>query len=162
NYCCCDHLTEMMLPVESWGKFYQAVPFQTRLKGDFYHIFAKEPNTQLYINGALHSTLNGPGGMEGEGWLEYRALGKGVQEFSADKPICVTQYNPSQAWDNVPSDPFFLVLTPVEQYQYQVLFCTPAADFPQNFVYVVCDSAGSSDIEVAPAGRDEWAKLFAG
>ena len=46
------------------------------------------------INGEQYATLNSVGGEEGTGWFEYRALGSFVVEFSADKPIYVSQYNP--------------------------------------------------------------------
>ncbi len=158
--CCCEHLSETMLPTSAWGKTYHAVPFQTRLKGDFFRIFAKEPNTKLSINGVPYSTLSTVGGEEGFGWLEYRALGKDVVEFSADKPIYVAQYNPSQYYDNVPSDPFFLVLTPVEQYQKIVTFSTPGEDFPKNFLNLVCDEEGYYDVEITVAGENQWEPVW--
>ncbi len=156
NFCCCDHLTEMMLPTSSWGKIYHGTPFQTRLKGDFYRVFAKEPNTKVFINGDEYATLATVGGEEGIGWFEYRALGRFSVEFSADKPIYVSQYNTSQAYDGVPSDPFFLVLTPVEQYQKRLYFCTPDADFPQNFLNIVCQEDEYDDIEITKADENNW------
>lgn len=160
NYCCCDHLSEMMLPLESWGKYYQGVPFQTRKKGDFWRIFAGADNTTVYINGQKTATLSQKGGEEGIGWFEYKADGKGLQEFTADKPIYISQYNTSQAYDGVPSDPFYLVLTPVEQYQSRLTFCTPSDDFPQNYVNLMADSATFRQIEIAPGGTDKWDYLW--
>lgn len=160
NYCCCDHITEMMLPVSSWGKFYQGVPFQTRLRGDFWRVFAGHPNTTIFINGVKYATLNQVGGEEGTGWLEYRATGKELVEFTADKPIYVAQYNTSQAYDGVPSDPFFLVLTPLEQYQSRLTFSTPSDDFPQNYINLVADSATYKQIEIAPGGTNNWQEVW--
>src|SRR5690606_41239703 len=48
------------------------------------------------------------------------------------------QYNTSQYYDNISSDPFYLALTPPEQFAREIFFCTPSADFPQNFLNVVC------------------------
>lgn len=160
NFCCCDHLTEMMLPVESWGKFYEGVPFQTRLKGDFWRIFAGDDNATIYINGNKYATLGRAGGEEGTGWLEYRALGKELVEIHSDKRIYVSQLNPSQAYDGVPSDPFFLVLTPQEQFQTALTFCTPSADFPLNFVNLIADSATWRQIEIANGGTNAWEPLW--
>lgn len=159
TFCCCDHLTETMLPVESWGNFYHAVPFISRLNGDFYRIFAAEDNTTLYVNGSQTAVLSQRGGLEGRGWLEYRAIGRDLVEFTADKPIYVAQYNTSQAYDGVPSDPFYLVMTPVEQYQTGVTFSTPAADFPLNYINLVCDSAAWYEMEIAQGGTENWGKL---
>lgn len=160
NFCCCNHLTEMMIPTEAWGKLYHAVPLRTRVKGDFYRIFAKDSNTKLHINGAEYATLTRTGGEEGTGWIEYRAIGKGVQEFKANKPIQVVQYNTSQAYDGVASDPFYMALTPVEQYQTHILFCTPAADFTRNFMNFICDSAGYYELEITKAGENAWQTVW--
>lgn len=156
TYCCCDHLTEMMIPTESWGKVYHAVPFSTRVKGDIYRILAKEPDTKVYINGTLHTTLKAVGGQESTGWFEYYAGNKNAQEFTADKPIQVIQYNPSRHYDNVLLDPFYMVLTPLEQYRTEGVFCTPSNDFPKNFLSIVCDKEDVYDLEITRAGRNAW------
>jgi len=156
NYCCCDHLTEMMLPTDSWGKDYLAVPFSTRLKGDFYRVFARESNTKVYVNGVEYAMLSGEGGEEGMGWLEYRALGKELVQFGSNKRISVFQYNTSQYYDNISSDPFYLALTPPEQFAREIFFCTPSADFPQNFLNVVCRKDDLDSLKITEAGQDNW------
>lgn len=50
------------------------------------------------------------------------------------------------------------MLTPLEQYQKQFVFCTPAADFPKNYINVVCDSVGFYDLELAPGGSNNFKK----
>jgi len=159
TFCCCDHLVETMLPVEAWGNFYHAVPYLGRLNGDFYRVFAAEDNTIVYVNGSQHAILSQRGGLEGRGWFEYRATGRDLIEFSANKPIYVAQYNTSSAYDGVQSDPFYLVMTPVEQYQSGVTFATPAADYPLNYLNLVCDSAAWYEMEIAQGGTENWGKL---
>ncbi len=159
EFCCCDHIVEFMLPEQSWGKIYHAVPFSTRLKGDFYRIFAKEKNTKVYINGSEYAQLDGPGGTAGEGWLEYRHGSKSAVEITANKPITVFQYNPSQAYDGVASDPFYVGLTPMEQHATEMIFSTPDQDFPSNYLSIVTDSANFYDIEISPTGVDNWVKI---
>lgn len=160
NFCCCDHITEMMLPMESWGKDYLAVPFATRLKGDFYRVMARRPNTKVYINGVEYATLSeAECGEEGTSWFEYRALGKGLVQISADKPIDVFQYNPSQAYDNVPSDPFYMAITPQEQFSKEIFFCTPAADFPVNYMNIVFEKEDFDNLEIREAKTNAWKKV---
>lgn len=160
NYCCCDHLEEMLLPVSSWGKFYQSVPYALRIKGDMFRIFAGEEDTHVYINGNLYGTISGKGGPNGQGWFEYLPPDRGLIEFSADKPISVAQYNNSAAYDNTQNtDPFYCMLTPVEQYQTQLVFTTPSQDYPTNNINLVCDSAGYYQMEIAPGGTNNWEKL---
>lgn len=156
GYCCCDHLEEMMIPTESWGKVYHGVPIYQRLRGDIYRVFTKEPNTTVYINGVEYATLNGVGGQEGNGWFEFRALGKGVQEFVADKPIFVVQFNTSYQYDGLKSDPFYLALIPQEQYGTSMLFSTPDGDHPGSFINLVCEEESYENVEISPVDRDDW------
>ncbi len=160
EFCCCDHIEEQMLPVESWGKVYHGVPFATRKNGDIWRIFASQPDTRIKLNGLPFATLTQAGGKRGEGWTEYRANGQEMIEWTADKPIYVAQYNASQYYDNVVSDPFYLVLTPLEQYQTGLTFSTPSNDFPRNFINIVADSATFQGIEIASGPTGAWGKLI--
>lgn len=160
RYWACDHIEEMMFPISTWGTLYHSVPFATRLKGDLYRIFASEPETDIYINGVKKFTLSQRGGPEGYGWVEYLPPDRDLIEFSSNKPIMIAQYNNSQQYDNVVSDPFYLVLTPVEQFQKAFVFATPSpGDFMANYMTVVADSAGYDKIEISRTGASEWKKL---
>lgn len=159
TFCCCDHLAEMMLPTQAWGRFYHSMPITNRTKGSIYRIFAKEANTTLYINGAEYAKLATVGGQEGEGWCEYRAFGTGLQEFTADKPIAVFQYNPSGGYDGAASDPFYLQLPPVEQYQKGITFTVPDKDYAQNYLNLVCDKEDFENMEITQVGTGQWQVL---
>lgn len=159
QYCCCDHITEMLLPISTWGTVYHAMPIKTRAKGPIYRIFAGEPGAKVYINGTLYGTIAGKGGELGYGFFEIRPEEPIPMEFSSDKPIMVAQYNTSQYYEGtngVPTDPFFLVLTPVEQYQNDLVFTTPKDDFQDNYINLAVDSAGLYQLEIAPGGSDQF------
>ena len=157
RYPACDHIVEMLLPVESWGKYYHSLPYQDRTRGDTYRIFAGESDAEIYINGTLQATLPNVGGANGSGWIEYRQDDRIAMEISSNKRIMVAQYNNSQTYDQSTStDPFFVLLTPVEQYQTDLIFTTPADDFATNYVQVISDSLGLEQIEIARAGTDDW------
>lgn len=161
EYPYCDHIEEMLTPVESWGTFYQAVPFQNRTKGDTYRIFAGEPNAEIFVNGSKVATLSQVGGRSGFGWLEYREENRRPLEFSSNKRIFVAQYNNSQTYDNAGgSDPFYIVLTPVEQYQNELIYTTPGSDFPLNFVNFIGDSLAIAEAEITRAGTENWQRLM--
>jgi len=160
RYYACDHLVEMMLPVNAWGKRYHSMPYATRLKGDLYRIFAGEDSAKVYINGVLLATLSKKGGPRGVGWIEFLPPSRGPMEFTSDKPIYVAQYNNSQDYDGVQTDPFYCVLTPVEQYQKEFVFTTPSNDFPKNYINLVCDSLAFREIEIAPGGTEQFKKLW--
>ena len=160
RYPACDHIEEMLFPISTWGTVYHSVPFATRLKGDLFRIFASEDGTDIYINGVQKFNLVRRGGPEGYGWIEYLPPTREILEFSSNKPIMIAQYNNSQNYDGVLSDPFYMVLTPVEQYQTQIVFTTPkAGDFRENYMTVVADSAGYTSIEISKTGSENWENL---
>ena len=158
--CCCDHLVEMMLPLESWGTFYHAIPIQNRTRGDMYRIYAGEPGAEVFVNGTKIATLSAVGGPEGIGFVEYIEEVRRPIEFTSNKRIAVAQYNNSQRYSGVggnATDPFYMLLSPVEQYQDGFIFSTPAREF-SNYVNIVGDSAAVENAEITEAGADNWRK----
>ncbi|MDA3844167.1 MAG: choice-of-anchor D domain-containing protein [Candidatus Kapabacteria bacterium] len=152
NYCAfiplgvwaCDVLIEMELPTYSWGTEYHVTPIYGRNKNSFIRVFAKEENTQVYRNGIVLDTITTSGGINGEGWFEYRAEdGDPVPVvISGDKPISVTQYNPGINDDAAnDTDPFQMILTPLQLYQNEIMFNTPGIKggygFDNNFINLV-------------------------
>lgn len=103
-----DHLLEQMFPVSTWGKNFMYVPYQTRIGGDYIKIIASENDTRLTISGMVPRILNA-----GEVYIN-KAL-NGVRSISADKPISVAQFSRSQECDGIPSDPFMIIVSPLEQ-----------------------------------------------
>ena len=147
----CDFTAEMELPTYAWGKTYFVTPIfggnRYRGQNSVIRIFAKEPNTTVYMDGQQYAVIQrGPGGMRGEGWLDIEDPDPGQVRpivFSADKPIYVVQYNKGQESDWVPTDPFEMALPPLEQAQTHVIFATPGAaggsvaPFGRNFINLV-------------------------
>lgn len=140
----CDFISEMELPTYTWSKSYHVSHICTRIKSDLIKIFAKEPNTIIYRDGLQISTIANAGGLLNTGYLEMRTNNELTDiksiVISGDKPISVTQYNPGQQDDNIPSDPFQMVLTPLQQYQKEIIFNTPGVNgdgFSHNFVNLV-------------------------
>ena len=161
QYPACDHLVEMMLPVESWGRHYQAIPYAGRLKGDLFRVFASEPDTDVFINGNETFSFSRRGGTMGEGWAEFLPPDRSAVDFTSTKPIMVVQYNNSQTYDGAAqTDPFYTVLFPVEQYLASYSFATaPAADFENNYLTIISDSIGFRQIEITNAGGTTWRNL---
>ena len=159
-YPACDHIVEMHTPVESWGKFYQAIPYRGRTKGDTYRIFAGEPGADVVINGTKIAILSAVGGPNGIGWVEYREEVRRPLEFSSNKRISVFQYSNGLTYDDAGiGDPFYIGLTPVEQYQSEFIFATPPpGEFPENYVSLIGDSAAIANAELTEAGTDNWRK----
>lgn len=139
----CDVTEEMELPTNTWGKAYHVTRIFGRQKNSIIKIFAKEPDTKIYINGQHKNTIATAGGLEGIGYIERRPDEGEPGNFiiSGDKPISIQQYNPGQDDDFIASDPFQLVLTPIEQFMHEITFNTPGigdgSGFARNYINVV-------------------------
>jgi len=139
-----NYLIEAELPTNTWGTQYHYTPIAGRLKNSIIRIFAKENNTTIYRDGQKIGFIKyGGGGLKDDAWLNMRADNGQSRPivFSGDKPIGITQYNTSQPDDNIVSDPFQMVLTPLEQYQREIIFNTPGIGggkgFPINWINIV-------------------------
>lgn len=142
----CDFIIEMDLPTNTWGRDYFVTRMKNRRKNSIIKIFAKEPDTKIYRDGRQIAIIPNVGGVYGVGFLEMRSDDGPPRSvvISGDKPISITQYNPGQEDDDVISDPFQLVLTPLEQFQKEIIFNTPGIrggfGFPENYVNIVYEA----------------------
>jgi hypothetical protein len=102
----CDHLSEQMYPISTWGLNYAISPLQTR-SADIYRIIAANPGTNVTVNGGAPFTL-------GAGQFNQQTLTP-ASFISADQPIMVVQYSRGGDCDGANADPFTIVLSPVEQ-----------------------------------------------
>jgi hypothetical protein len=131
-----DYLIEHILPIHTWGKKYHVSPIAERKKASFIRIFSSKPNTLIYRDGDLWAQIPSVGGKKNEGWIMRRAIDAndenpiGAATISANKPISVYQFNPSQEDDGTNIDPFMMLVSPIGQYLKKVVFCTPGD--PQN------------------------------
>ncbi|MCK5740967.1 MAG: hypothetical protein KAH48_02015, partial [Chlorobi bacterium] len=151
---------------------YHVTPIYGRNKNSFIRVFSKEPKTQIFRDGQALGFIPQSGGLHGEGWAEYRAAdGAPIPVvISGDKPINVTQYNPGINDDaSVDTDPFQMVLTPLEQYQEEIVFNTPGIrggfGFDNNFINIVYEATDygtiPDDLMFAEVkdGKVEWIQL---
>lgn len=134
----CDHLAEMIPPLAVWGQSFLTVPLATRLNGDIVRILAAENGTGVSINGEQIITLN-------RGELFETVLTE-FSEINATGPVMVAQYSPGQAFDNVESDPFMMLIPANEQFLDHYNFATPADGFARNFVNVVVPTTSADRV----------------
>ncbi|MEI6089791.1 MAG: T9SS type A sorting domain-containing protein, partial [bacterium] len=135
----CDFIIEQDLPMETWGKKYHVTRIINRLKGSILRVFASEPNTAIYRDGNEWAMVKTVGGAEGIGYIEKRSVSVGEElrpvTISALNNISVTQYNTGMSDDGKDSDPFQMVLSPVDQYQTSYFWCTPGVNGGSSFRY---------------------------
>ncbi len=174
----CDYTVEMDLPTYTWGTDVIVPKVPYRKFPSIVRIFAKEPNTNIYKDCKLIGQLKTGGGIEGNGYLSMR-MGPYVSTpkpksavFSGDKPINVVLYNTGVEEDGNSQgigDPFVMGISPVEQFQTEILFCTPGINggmgFAQNYVNLVYETDENGmipdDLEFSTVvgGQFQWTKL---
>jgi len=109
----CDNLYEQMYPINAWGSQYILPPLKTRA-ADRYRIIASANNTQVTINGGAPINLNAG---------QFHQFNTGTPSFvSASSPVEVAQFSRGSDCDNTASDPFMIMLSPVEQVLQYVTF----------------------------------------
>lgn len=144
----CDYIIEQELPENMWGTKYHVTPIFSRKQYSLIKIFAKKPDTYISSDGNQLYHIKTAGGILHTGYLEVRAgamnpgdIAPKPVEISSDQPINVVQYNPGSTDDNVENDPFQLVLTPIQQYQNEIVFNTPGVrgqyGFKSNYINIV-------------------------
>ena len=143
---------------ERMGKGLSSGSFNGRLKGDFIRVFSGGITPRLRSMDSrwrIFPTRVVKRDVGGHDTGAYAAS----MEFTSNNPMYVAQYNNSSQYDQILTDPFFLVLTPVEQYQ-------TAADASVRRRQIIAElhtpGAGLlrwNDMEIAPGGTEDWQKL---
>jgi hypothetical protein len=116
------------------------MPLATRLRGDTFRFLASENGTSVVVNGASVATLN-------RGQFHERVLTV-PSEITANHPILVAQYSNGSTFDGVTSDPFMMLLPPVEQFLGAYTVSTPATGFTGNFINVVVPTQGLGTVRL--------------
>jgi gliding motility-associated-like protein len=140
-----DNLFQQVYPTSTWGKNYITVPLASR-PYDVYRIVASEPNTTVKRNGTTIS-LSG---------LFYEFTSTSTNIISADKPIQVVQYSPTQnQTENCTTivgdvgDPEMIYLSPIEQgLNHVTLYSTGLYNIRSSFVNIIIPSTAISSFTV--------------
>lgn len=172
-----DYIVEMETPMETWGKYYHVAPIMKRKFSPILRIFARYPNTKIYKNGREIATIKTSGGPIGEGFVEiplYEDFDNPATAavFSSDQPIYIAAYNTGTELDNhplPPGDPFQMTLTPIDQYQKEIMFSTAGIrgglSFPEHYVNLIFEPKTGGfipeDLEfgIPQAGKINWIKF---
>ncbi|MBM4388883.1 MAG: IgGFc-binding protein, partial [Deltaproteobacteria bacterium] len=87
DVCCCDHLEEQLIPVNSWGKFYVVGKSFDRGKApDYIRVMASEDNTSVSVDPPVVSVPKLNAGK----YFDFTTLNHCV--ITSDKPVLVGQY----------------------------------------------------------------------
>jgi gliding motility-associated-like protein len=109
----CDHLYEQMYPINALGTKYILPPLRTR-SSDKYRIIGTVNNTQISINGNPSFSLNAG---------NFYEFNIGTPSYiNASSPVAVAQFSRGSECDFTNSDPFMIMLSPIEQTLQYVTF----------------------------------------
>jgi hypothetical protein len=121
-----NYLTEQEIPTYTWGNYYQIPRLVSRSYNPIIKVVAKEPNTDIYLNGQLYTTLITAGNLNE--FVEIRpnvTIPKGLEVISSNKKIAVSVFHPGYGDEQANSDffkPCRVNLVPYEQYANSILF----------------------------------------
>ena len=133
----CDHLVEMLMPVDTWGKTFATVPIPDRTIGDIFRFIASEPNTIVNITGGLSDsfTITNQGGM-----VERSIPSNAYCLIEADKAIMTVQFVKGQSSASDLNDPSMMIVQPLGGYSNTFTFTTlsrPYGAFINYFAFII-------------------------
>jgi gliding motility-associated-like protein len=140
-----DNLFQQVYPTSAWGKNYIAAPLKSR-PYDIYRVVLSDPATNVFLNGSLLTAAQFTSG------LYYEFTSTTTNVVSADKPIQVVQYTPTQgqglncvATKNDVGDPEMIYLSPIEQgLDHVTLYSTGYYAITQSYINVVMPTSAVS------------------
>ncbi|XP_062500732.1 uncharacterized protein LOC134177969, partial [Corticium candelabrum] len=133
----CDHLVEQVPPITTLGKHFATVPLATRAAGDRFRAIASKDGTDVTINGQLQAS-----NLQAGQFHEFTASSTTFLSIEAAQPILLMQYSQGSTVDSTKSDPFMLMIPPVEQYRSRYIISTPPdrpAPFSNYLAIIVTD-----------------------
>jgi len=132
----CDHISEYIPPVLTWGKTFVVPATTNTSQQDRLAIMSSADNTVITVNGTS-TTLALAGDLYDQ---LIGAIGQ-TTIVTADKPVLVMQFvrggNYSNGTITRTGDPAMVVMTPVVQYLNDVAITTPATGFDVNTASLV-------------------------
>ncbi len=119
-----NHLCEMLMPTDSWGRKFITVPFGVNEYGDLIRITNIKPNTNVIIQYA--NTTKSAHLPEIGSFVDFAPVGTPAI-ITSDHPVQVGQYmmHIDDPDDSPDYDPSFVIVPPLEQYVSNIIFETP-------------------------------------
>jgi hypothetical protein len=144
----CDHLEEMMFPLEAVAKKYVVVPpvqvpNDNLEKAQIVYIVATEDDTDITYDPPQNGA---PANLANAG--DYAALAQSTEAYvvEGDKKIMVSQYMIGQSGGFGTSDPAMLLAVGTEQYRDTYLFHAPPS-WTANYVDIIAPDGAQVDVD---------------
>ena len=140
----CDHLAEQIPPVTTLGTKFATSPLALRTGGDLFRLVAARDGTSVKVNGMVKTTLS-----SGQ-FYEIDVPSTTFAFIETDKPILLVQFCKGYSADRVTSDPFMVMIPPIQQYRHQYIISTPpASPVPfTNYLNLIIKKAETSGLRL--------------
>ena len=147
-----DHLIEMLMPAESWGRKYVSVPFGVTPVGDYFKISGKEEDTFVAKES---SSGNESYDLNTTNFIKVIQKQKEPALWTSNKPVQIAQFmmRTNQEITSDQYDPCMVMLPPVEQYVSRVIFHTPGVfynpeQYDAHYVTIIVNEDALSNIKL--------------
>jgi hypothetical protein len=129
----CDHLVEQIPPTNTWGTSFLTTPLAARTKGDVFRVLAAKDGTEVQVDGNTVAQLK-----RGK-FKEFELASGTFHQIKTSGPALVVQYSKGKSADGVNSDPFMMIIPPIEQFGSEYVFSTPSEEPVsfKNFINIV-------------------------
>ena len=149
-----DHICEMLMPANAWGKSFISVPFGTSPnKGDYFKATSLDTNAILSVNikgNVQNLKFNNPARATVLNGLNEPAF------WASSHPVQLAQFmlRTDDSLENIYYDPAMVILPPVEQFVSRVTFMSPGNQFKDldkyngHFVTIIADNNSLSTLKM--------------
>ena len=136
----CDHLVEMLMPVDTWGNTFATVLIPDRTVGDVFRFIANEPDTTVKITGGISDNFI----IATAGEMKERDIpSNAFCIIEANKAVMTVQFVKGQTSATDLNDPSMMIVQPLGGYSNTFTFTTlsRASDAYINyFAFIIRDS----------------------
>ncbi len=163
NFWACDHLEEMMFPLQTWGKHFMVgltSPVRpSTTETNMIRILAGENGVQVTFNPAVEN----PATLQAGEYIEFMPPPGTHFEVNATGPIMIGKFTVGQnywteSFDEM-GDPAFGLVVPVEQYRSEYTFSTPPS-ITVSYVNVIAEIPGDTMDYITLDGQAITAQQF--
>ena len=142
-----------MYPNNTLRRDFVAIPYKTRKNGDTYRVIATRNGTTVKFNGGS------PVNLDAYHWHEFRL--SDATYISSNYPVAIAQYSNGSDYDNVTNaDPFFIMLSPVEQTREDITFEEfTSSTITGNYLNVAAKTSCVSNIKLDGVPVTGWQVL---
>lgn len=143
----CEHLTQQVPPVATWGRRFLLAPFRDKESGQYYKILSSQNDTLVYqtcsnyTNRTHHLTARGDSVSIFGNYTTYCYI-------SSDKPILVAQLATGSTHDGI-GDPVMILVQPIEQFTQKFHFNVQSNEsFNSSYVSILVHTAKRENLRV--------------